>query len=276
LTSAQAKIVAHVLIYRAGPNIFVLDVAPGQAARVVEHLQRYHITEQLEISNRSAEARQFHMTGADVVPRMAALGGEVISALQTLDHAECRIASVSCQIRRNDALGLPGIDLLCPIAGSIPVQAAISTADIPFASEALYHVLRVEAGMPQYGIDIDDSNLPQEIGRTERTISFTKGCYIGQETVARIRTYGHVNRQLMGIRLAENRAVSAGARVYAAGKEVGAVTSSVQSLGLGTGIALGYVRRGHAEVGTTVEVMDADRMIPAEVVALPFVDYRSK
>src|SRR5262249_40130405 len=131
-----------------------------------------------------------------------------------------------------------------------------------------YHVLRVEAGTPQFRIDIDDTNLPQEVGRTERTISFTKGCYIGQETIARIRTYGHVNRMLVGLKLEGDGIEPRGAKLSHSGKEVGSVTSCVYSPRIAGPIALGYARRGSNEPGTKLVCGDKRN---AEVVALPFV-----
>ena len=112
----------------------------------------------------------------------------------------------------------------------------------------------MEAGTPVYGRDIDETNLPQEVARVERTISFTKGCYIGQETVARIRTYGHVNRTLVGLQLDGETAVPLGTKLFHADKEVGHITSSAVSPRLGQAIALAYVRRGSQEPGTRLEV----------------------
>jgi folate-binding protein YgfZ len=132
-------------------------------------------------------------------------------------------------------------------------------------------VLRIEAGTPEYGIDIDESNLPQEVGRMEQAVSFIKGCYIGQETVARIRTYGHVNRLLIGVKLAENREVPSGAGISRDGVEVGRVTSSVVSPAARTGIAMGYVRRGSNEPGTLVEISAGDGSVRGEVCGLPIV-----
>src|SRR5207244_7503068 len=116
-------------------------------------------------------------------------------------------------------------------------QALLAGGARPAGIEA-YNALRIEAGTPVYGLDIDDTNLPQEVARVERTISFTKGCYIGQETVARIRTYGHVNRSLIGLRLSGNAAASPAAKLFRADKEVGHITSSALSPKSGQAIAL--------------------------------------
>ncbi len=102
-------------------------------------------------------------------------------------------------------------------------------------------------------------------------MSYTKGCYIGQETVARVKYRGHVNRALSGLVVEGDRVPDVGARVLAAGTEVGKVTSAVRSIALGRPIALGYVRREHFEPGTAVTVADGAGEQPARVSALPFV-----
>jgi folate-binding protein YgfZ len=133
-----------------------------------------------------------------------------------------------------------------------------------------YNVLRIEAGTPVYGPDIDESRLVMEVGRTAQAISYTKGCYLGQEPVVMARDRGHVNRTLMGLRLREREVVPHGTRLLRDDKEAGQVASSVFSPRLGTAIALAYVRRGHQEPGTIVEVETSAGRRTAEVVSLPF------
>src|ERR687890_519438 len=137
-------------------------------------------------------------------------------------------------------------------------------AALPFpeGSEADAEVVRVERGRPRYGVDIDDSTIPQEAGINERAVSFTKGCYVGQETVARLFYRGKPNRHLRGLRLTEP--AERGADILLGEKAVGRLGSTCVSPRLGP-IALALVRR-EAEPGATVTVGGA----PAEVVGLPF------
>ncbi len=130
--------------------------------------------------------------------------------------------------------------------------------------------LRVEAGEPLYGHDADETVIFPEL-RLEPYVSYTKGCYIGQEVVARVKYRGHVNRAFAGLLLEGDRVPAHGASVLAEGKEIGRVTSAVLSLALGVPIALGYVRREQLEPGTPVAVLDGDVSLPARVAALPFV-----
>ena len=131
-------------------------------------------------------------------------------------------------------------------------------------------VLRVEAGEAVYGIDVDETVLLPEL-RREDLISYTKGCYIGQELVARVKYRGHVNRALAGLRLEGDTVPEPGTPVMAEGKEIGRVTSSARSLALGVPIALGYPPARAPRAGRPVAVGTGDPLIPARVAALPFV-----
>ena len=106
-----------------------------------------------------------------------------------------------------------------------------------------FEPFRIECGWPEYGRDISPENLPQEVGRTDRSISFTKGCYLGQETVARIASRGHVNRTLAGLKFACSEVPPVTTELTAEGQSIGRVTSVAHSPRFGSAIALGYVRR---------------------------------
>jgi len=114
-------------------------------------------------------------------------------------------------------------------------------------------VLRIEAAVPRWGADMDENTIPNEAGLEKRAISYDKGCYIGQETIARIKTYGHVNRRLVQIALAGREVPARGDKLLAGGHEVGQVTSAVFSSRLGKPLALGYVRRELARTAATLE-----------------------
>jgi folate-binding protein YgfZ len=156
-----------------------------------------------------------------------------------------------------------GIDLLCDSADTEALRAAaVENGAVP-VSEDVLEVLRVERGRPRYGIDLDDTVIPQEAGLNERAVSFTKGCYVGQETVARLHYRGKPNRYLRGLRL--SAPVARGAEIRLGQRVVGRVGSAVVSPRLGP-IALALVRR-EAPVRSEVTV---DPDVRAEVVELPF------
>ena len=143
-------------------------------------------------------------------------------------------------------------------------RAGQETTVRPVGFEAI-EIRRIEAGVPRYGSDMDSKTLPQETGQMH-ALSFTKGCYIGQETVERIRSRGHVNRQLVGLRFEGKCNVARDMMVLVKGHPSGFITSAAYSFGLRRTIALAYLRRESAEPGTQA-MIGSD---PAEVAALPF------
>jgi folate-binding protein YgfZ len=152
-----------------------------------------------------------------------------------------------------------GVDVVCSAQDADRVRGAL---DVPEVPEAAAEVLRVESGRPRYGVDLDDATIPQEGGLNDRAVSFTKGCYVGQETVARLHYRGKPNRHLRGLRLSEP--AERGTEIVLGEKTVGRVGSTCVSPRLGP-IAIALVRR-EAEPGATVDVGGTS----AEVVALPF------
>jgi folate-binding protein YgfZ len=171
-------------------------------------------------------------------------------------------------VQRHDHLGMPGFDLFCPTGSSNSVREAFLAAGATAGNPETYEILRIEAGIPRHGAEIEDERFVVELNRPQ-AICYTKGCYLGQEPIVMARDRGHVNRKLMGLKLTAPLAVSRGIKVFRDAAEIGQVTSSVVSPRVGP-IALAYLRRGHEAPGTTVEVdVDGQRQ-RAEVVALPF------
>jgi folate-binding protein YgfZ len=270
-TTATAKIVEHALIYHVrsanGQDALWLDVAPGRAARLVEHLERYHIAERFEIADRTQEFAQLHLAGPTArVVLQSALGAEVPN-LEPWQHMERTIGeSATCHIRRNDALAIEGYDLVCLAARGAAVWNALLAAGASPAGATCYEILRIEAGTPLIGRDLDESRFVLEVGRGN-AVSYSKGCYLGQEPIVMARDRaGHVNRTFRGLKLAEGPPPPANTKVLnEAGQEVGITTSSTLSPRFGP-IALGYLRRGFESAGTALRI---DSRF-AEVVALPF------
>ncbi|HMS61330.1 MAG TPA: glycine cleavage T C-terminal barrel domain-containing protein [Solirubrobacteraceae bacterium] len=157
-----------------------------------------------------------------------------------------------------------GVDVLCAAEDTDRVRAALAAAGAAPLAEPAAEILRVESGRPRYGVDLDASVIPQEAGLNDRAVSFTKGCYVGQETVARLFYKGKPNRHLRGLRL--SAPVAAGAKLVLGDREVGTLTSSVLSPALGP-IGLALVRR-EAEPGAELRV--GEDGVTAAVVALPF------
>ncbi|HEY5232199.1 MAG TPA: glycine cleavage T C-terminal barrel domain-containing protein, partial [Verrucomicrobiae bacterium] len=136
-----------------------------------------------------------------------------------------------------------------------------------------FEAARIEAGVPRFGADMDETNIPLECGIESRAIVYNKGCYIGQEVINRIHSVGHVTRELRGLRLAANleSLPKKGDKLFHAGKEVGYVTSAVKSPTLNSNIALGYVRREANQIGNELTLRTVAGESPANIVELPFV-----
>ncbi len=256
-TTAKAKVIAHALIYHVrvagGKDALWLDVAPGQAQRLIQHLDHFLIAERVEMADRTADFAQFHLAGPKAHAVLEKALGESMPDLEPLQHMERTVGiNATCHIRRNDPLGVPGYDLVCLRERADEVQQVMIAGGAALGGPDTYEVLRVEAGTPVYGSDIDENRFAVEVGRTD-AICYTKGCYLGQEPIVMARDRaGHVNRAFRGLRL--SGPAIAGSKLLAAdGKEVGVVTSAVVSPRLGP-IGLGYVRRGHEEPGTELTV----------------------
>jgi len=149
------------------------------------------------------------------------------------------------------------------------VLRALAASGATAIDRGTWDVLRTEAGMPVFGIDIDETTTMPEIG--ERGISYDKGCYIGQEVVAKVKYIGHVNRRFVGLTFAGNDLPKLKSPIRKAGKEVGYVTTSLFSPGLNKPIALGFVSRSAYAPGTDVEVAGEHGDLAATIVDLPFI-----
>jgi folate-binding protein YgfZ len=174
-------------------------------------------------------------------------------------HVELDLDGIPVRAIRTDT----GVDLLCDAPRTEALRDALREGGATEISEATAECVRIERGRPRYGIELDDTVIPQEAGLNERAVSFEKGCYVGQETVARLYYRGKPNRQLRGLRL--SAPVEPGAQLRLGEREVGHVASATISPRLGP-IALALVRR-EAELGSTVSAGDG---ITAQVVELPF------
>jgi tRNA-modifying protein YgfZ len=157
-----------------------------------------------------------------------------------------------------------GVDVLCDSDDRDAVEAALLHAGARVVSEEVAEILRVEHGRPRYGVDLDETVIPQEAGLNERAVSFTKGCYVGQETVARLFYRGRPNRRLRGLKLSE--AVAPGSELLIDDRAVGTLTSSLLSPRLGA-LGLALLRR-EVEQGATLSVSGA--AASATVCELPF------
>jgi folate-binding protein YgfZ len=241
-------------VLRAGPEEILLDFEPAARDAALRHLTMYSIGRDVQVVDATEERAILSLIG----PRAAEIAGT--PPLPEFANERATIAGIDCL-----AVGTrDGIDLFCPAAERERLLAALLEAGAAEVSAEAVEIVRVEAGVPRFGAEMDTATLPAEASIVEDAVSFTKGCYIGQETVARLHYKGKPNRHLRGLRL--SGAAVPGAALRLGDKEVGTLGGAVVSPALGP-IGLAIVRR-EAEPGTELTV--GEDGVTAEVVALPF------
>jgi folate-binding protein YgfZ len=233
----------------------LLDTERATLQALFDLVRRFKIGYDVELHKRTVQRGLLSLIG----PQARAIAGA--EDLPDEEHAHRAGEVAGHAVRLVVAAG--GIDVLCNADDTDAVRAALELAGAVGVSEAATEIVRVERGRPRYGHDLDDTTIPQEAGLNARAVSFTKGCYVGQETVARLFYRGKPNRHLRGLRLSEPAPV--GTELSLGERVVGRLTSSVVSPAEGP-IALALVRR-EAPVGETVDVAGGTT---AEVVELPF------
>ena len=273
VTFVQGKIQGHVDIWQL-PDCCYLESVPGQASQLIAHIEKYVIREDVTLSDRSKDGRVFWIAGpaaADLLPVLCedpfSPAGSAAEDLTVGVHVW---RGVTLIVRRLEWTRGGGWAVEVPVAEADAFQRELLTQGAVACPPEAWDAARVEQGTPFFGRDIGPDNLPQEVGRNERAISFTKGCYLGQETVARIDALGHVNQQLRGL-LFTGWAAAEGCppeleQVLQLGdRPVATPTSVVWSPKLGHGLALAYVRRGHDEPGTELKLPQGT----VQVLSLP-------
>jgi len=233
----------------------LLDTERATLQALFDLVRRFKIGYDVELHKRTVQCGLLSLIG----PRARAVAAAEDLAAVEHAHRAGEIAGHAVRLIATDG----GVDVLCDAADTDAVRNALLGAGAIEVSQDATEIVRVERGRPRYGFDLDDTTIPQEAGLNERAVSFTKGCYVGQETVARLFYRGKPNRHLRGLRLSEP--VQAGAELQLGERVVGRLTSCVVSPAHGP-IALALVRR-EAAIGETVDVAGG---ATAEVVELPF------
>jgi folate-binding protein YgfZ len=252
----KGKMLGDVRILHAGDEL-LLDTERIALQALFNMIRHFSLGYRVELHKRTLERGLLSLVGPDA---SAVAGLEHLPA-QEHAHAAASLGGVQTRAIRTEV----GIDLLCDAGDTETLRTALEDAGAVAVAEAAVECLRVERGRPRYGIDLDDSVIPQEAGLNERAVSFTKGCYVGQETVARLYYRGKPNRQLRGLRLSAPAA--SGDSLEFEGREVGRLASVAQSPRFGP-IALALVRR-EAPPGSVVSVGSPSE-VTAEVTQLPF------
>ena len=254
LLDRKGHLQADMRVLRLGTGDVWIDTEAAALPAVLRHLRTYMIGREVEVEDVTGEWAITSVIGpaAAELAGWGPLGPEHAQRYEERDGIE--LLAVATDL---------GIDLITRAEQATAARKQLAAAGIPEVSEAAAEIVRIESGRPRFGREMTETNLPAEAGINERAISFTKGCYIGQETVARLHYRGKPNRHLRGLRL--DGPVADGDPVALDDREIGRVGTAALSPALGA-IALAILRR-EAEPGTRVTVGGATG---AEVVEVPF------
>jgi tRNA-modifying protein YgfZ len=265
------------------PRELLLDTERSALQALFDMIRRFKVGYEVDLHKRTLESALLSIVGpaadevaaralslgpstsgssvsAETPPCVPARAGTQVIPEREHDHALSHLAGAPVRLIRTDA----GLDLLLDASAIEAVRGALVDAGAVEVSEDAAEIVRVERGRPRYGIDLDESTIPQEADLNERAVSFTKGCYVGQETVARLHYRGKPNRHLRGLRM--SAPAHTGAELWLGERSVGHLGSSVLSPTFGP-IGLALLRR-EAEPGATVSV--GEHGASAVVIELPF------
>ena len=268
LLDVHGKVQATLLVWVLDERI-VIVTPPGMGGAVYEQLDKYLFAEKVALEDASGAHGLLLVAGPEAPALVRRLAGAAPAETPwanvgaTLDGIDVRL------VRGAGETGEAELWILTAADAASRVGDAIVAAGARPVGQRAVETLRIEAGTPRFGADIDPSVLLPEIP-FDALVSQTKGCYPGQEVVVRIRDRGHVNRHLRGLVLDGPDIPEIGAEIVADATPIGRVTSAVRSPALGRAVALGFVRRQHAAPGTRVEVRSGERMVGATVSELPF------
>ena len=270
----RGKIIADVRVFARQADLLA-DVPPRAAAGWVAMVRKFvnpRTTRYVDRTDSLADIGIFGVRSREIVAALTSLTPDALAALPPYAHTTVACDQGTLIVARVPDLGLEGFELIVPADSRAHVwRTANDLGAVPSGLDA-WEIARIEAGRPEWGVDIDESTIPQEANFDElHAISYTKGCYTGQETVARVHFRGHVNRHLRGLTYSDAAPLPRGAQlVDDSGKPVGDVRSTAISPRLG-GIAMAMVRR-EIESGTAVRVAWEGGDSRATVVTLPFPD----
>lgn len=256
--NAQGRILADAQVYNLGESL-LLDTEPEITAKLLEHLDQYIIADDVTLTDETAALAAIDIEGPESETVLAALGAPVPpepGAIAMWQDGFVAAASVT---------GALGFRLFFPTEQKADVIGKLSAASVAQADAEAIRIVRLEHGRPRYGDDITDRYLVQETNQLHG-VSFTKGCYLGQEIVERVRSRAQIHRVLMPLRIHSQVAPPPGTKLIADGKEAAEITSAAFSPALGEVTALAYVRIEQAQNKERMQVSGSEPPVAASLV----------
>lgn len=258
LVTAKGKMESDLNIYCLQDEL-LLDFEPGLTEKISQRLEKYIVADDVQVVDVAPLYGLLTVQGpkAETVVRGLEIFPEVpATPFQSVKISDAMLGEIYLANQPRVSLAAaPSFDLFVPMNSVAAVADKLIAAAKSVGGRAcgwdVLEMARIEAGIPRFGADMDETNIPLECGIEARAVSYSKGCYIGQEVINRIHSIGHVNKELRSLRLANDLKTlpARGDKLFKDDKEVGYVTSAVKSRALNANIALGYVRREANQVG---------------------------
>ena len=277
--NAQGRIVASVRIMRLKeieaekgtcPG-YLIDTEAASHESVLEVLQRFTLAGDFRVNDVTAKTAQFSVQGVKANNVVHSVFGDDATNLAQRGAIKTSWDGTEVTVVRAPNTSAKGFDLIIRKADAYRLWQALVDAGATPVGESAYEVLRIEAAVPRYGLDMDESNVVTETNLDD-AVSYTKGCYIGQEIIARIKYRGHVAKKLTGLSFTDNVEVASGDSIKSLDdKDIGRITSATYSPQLQRTIAMGYVKYDYLAAGTSVKVIHDGNEVPAHVTELPFI-----
>jgi folate-binding protein YgfZ len=264
LLNPQGHILGDLYAYNRGDSLMI-DTDQPQSEKLLATFDHYIIMDDVEVASVSDKLTAIGIMGPKTLEALRAAGFE-ISTIDPLQFVDVTWHGIAVTLVRGDNPSVESYEIWLPPGQVASVQAALTKAGAMPAGTSALELLRIASGIPRYGQDIRERDLPQETEQ-QRALHFSKGCYIGQEIVERIRSRGNVHRKFTGFEV-EGELPAVGTKVQADGRDIGEITS-VASLPLATGersVALGYIRRELAAQGKKFQAGSTQ----LSIAALPF------
>ena len=298
ITTNKGKMESDLNIFCLADEL-LLDFEPGLTRKISQRLEKFIVADEVQVVDVAADygllsvqgpkaeevVSMIGLIGRDALPRVQAdqqvgptilkISDATLGEIYLVNHP--RLASFPLPAKRGEGENmLSGFELFIPHSSLGAMADKLIAAAKQIGGRACgwqaFDTARIEAGIPRFGADMDETNLPLECGIENSAISYKKGCYIGQEVINRIHSFGHVAKELRGLRLTDDLESLPQRRdkLFYQGKEVGYITSAVKSPDYGN-IALGYVRRQANQIGTELILKTAAGERTVKIVSLPFV-----
>lgn len=246
LLTPKGRLVAPLVILELGERTWI-DLPGEIGPEIAKKLSMYILRQAVTLADRTGDGRTISIAGEGAAEAVAATGAEPPGP-DRLAGRETTVAGAPAIVVRTDEYGRPGFDLHLPADAAAAARAALVAAGAAPIDAETAEALRIAAGEPRWGREMTPELLPPEIpALVPRAISYTKGCYVGQETIARIRTYGHVNRELRRLVVEAAEPPAPGTELFAGGQPAGRITSAARHPETGRPIALAFIRRPHLE-----------------------------